>query len=502
MNPILIGFIIYLLVVLVVGILAYNRTSTQKAFILGDRKLGPWVIAFSERASGESAWLLVGLPGAAFAAGFVQLWTAVGCCAGILFSWTVVARRLRKEVGRTDSLTLPDYFHLRFPETKGWLRLVASVIITFFFTFYVASQFNAAGKVLDTTFGDFMVELQNFFARGGLAMQTTTIGMLIGAAIVLFYTTMGGFVAVAWTDVVQGIIMVFTCVVLPIVGVQALGGWHEVAMRLHHLDPKLLSVTEGQSGSAAFLGIIGGLSWGLGYMGQPHLLARFMAIRDSRDIRTGTLIAGWWAVPALWGAFLIGIIGLAHYGPDTLQDPERLMPILAQTLLPGWLAGIMISGAIAAMMSTADSQLLVTTSTLSEDVYHKMFKQEVTPERLASFSRLATLVVGILAFVLAIRSTDLVFAMVSFAWAGLSAAFGPALVLTLWWRRVSGYGVLAGMIGGALTVILWKSLGLDHTLTERVSGYVVALILVVVVSLLKPTPPHDISKASREGAPS
>jgi sodium/proline symporter len=180
------------------------------------------------------------------------------------------------------------------------------------------------------------------------------------------------------------------------------------------------------------------------------------------------------------------------------------MPTLAQTLLPGWLAGIMISGAIAAMMSTADSQLLVTTSTLSEDVYHKMFKQEVTPERLASFSRFATLIVGVLAFVLAIRSTDLVFAMVSFAWAGLSAAFGPALVLTLWWKRVSGYGVLAGMVGGALTVILWKTFGLDHTLTERVSGYFVALILVVAVSLMAPSPPPPearVFQVSREGAP-
>ena len=175
MNPILIGFVIYLLVVLVVGIVAYRRTTTQAGFILGDRKLGPWVIAFSERASGESAWLLIGLPGAAFASGFIELWTAIGCSAGILFSWMVIARRLRQEVGRTNSLTLPDYFHARFPETGGWLRLLASLIITFFFTFYVAAQFNAAGKVLDTTFGDFMVSLQSSFARGGLFVETNLL---------------------------------------------------------------------------------------------------------------------------------------------------------------------------------------------------------------------------------------------------------------------------------------------------------------------------------------
>jgi len=491
MNPILVGFIIYLLVVLVVGIIAYRRTTTQAGFILGDQKLGPWVIAFSERASGESAWLLIGLPGAAFASGFIELWTAIGCSAGILFSWMVIARRLRQEVGRTGSLTLPDYFHSRFPENARWIRLFASLTITFFFTFYVAAQFNAAGKVLDTTFGDFMVSLQSIFAHRGLLMETTTIGMIIGALIVLFYTTMGGFVAVAWTDVVQGIIMVFTCVVLPLVAIHAIGGWHELALRLHHMNPHLLSMVHGQSGTAAVVGVIGGLSWGLGYMGQPHLLTRYMAIRRVRDLRTGTLIAAWWAVPAFWGAFLIGVVGLATFGSGAFEDPERLMPILATTLLPGWLAGIMISGAIAAMMSTADSQLLVTTSTLSEDVYHKMFRQDAPPERLASFSRLATLVVGIVAFILAVRSTDLVFTMVSFAWAGLSAAFGPALLLTLWWKRVSGYGVLAGMVGGALTVILWKVTGLDENLTARFSGFVIALLLVIVVSLLMPSPRNN-----------
>jgi len=488
MNSILIGFIVYLCVVLVVGILAYRRTHTQEGFILGGRKLGPWVIAFSERASGESAWLLIGLPGAAYAMGFLQLWTAIGCCTGILFSWTVIAKRLRQEVGRTNSLTLPGYFQERFPETRGYLRLVSSLIITFFFTFYVAAQFNAAGKVLDTTFGDLMLSLRDFFISGGLTLETTTIGMLIGALIVLFYTAMGGFVAVAWTDVAQGILMVFTCVVLPMVGLNALGGWEGLAARLHEIDPDHLSLSHGTTGQAAFLGIIGGLSWGLGYMGQPHLLTRFMAIRRATEIRTGSLIAMWWAVPAFWGAFLIGIIGLATYGGTAFEDPERLMPILAQSLMPGWLAGIMISGAIAAMMSTADSQLLVTTSTLSEDVYHKMFKQEVTPERLATISRLATLTVGGVAFILAVRSTELVYTLVSFAWAGLSAAFGPALLLTLWWKRVSGHGVLAGMAGGALTVILWKMLGWDAWLTERVSGYVVAMILVVGVSLLKPPP--------------
>jgi Na+/proline symporter len=247
-----------------------------------------------------------------------------------------------------------------------------------------------------------------------------------------------------------------------------------------------LSITGGQSGWDAVLGVIGGASWGLGYMGQPHLLTRYMAINKVSEVRTSTLIATWWAVPALWGATLIGIVGLGYYGQGSLSDPERLMPLLAQEVMPGWLAGIMISGAIAAMMSTADSQLLVTTSTLSEDLYHKLLHRESTPQQLAVFSRIATLIVGVLGFVLAVKSSDFVFRMVSFAWSGLAAAFGPQLLLTLWWKRTTGLAVLVSMIGGTLTVILWRAFHLDQTVvTERVSGVAVAAVLVVLVSLLE-----------------
>ncbi len=488
MNPILIGFVVYLVVVMVVGVWAFRRTQSQAAFVLGDRKLGAWVIAFSERASGESAWLLIGLPGVALASGFLELWTVIGCTTGILVSWTFVAPRLRAEVGRTDSLTLPDYFRQRYPDTHESIRIAGALIITFFFTFYVASQFNAAGKVLDTTFGEQLTGLQGFVQGAlGVTLTTTELGMAIGTLIVLFYTTMGGFVAVAWTDVVQGILMVFTCVALPIVGWFTFGGSEQLLPAIRAQGEGLLSTTGGLDAGQAALGIIGGLSWGLGYLGQPHLLMRYMAIRSTKEIRTSRLIAIWWAVPAFWGAFMIGIVGLGAYGQSAFEDPERLMPFMAQTLLPGWLAGIMISGAIAAMMSTADSQLLVTTSTLSEDVYHKLLRRPSTPEQLAIFSRAATLVVGVVAFVLAITSTDVVFRMVSFAWSGLSAAFGPGLLLTLWWKRCSGAGVLAGMIGGTVTVVLWRQLGLDAHLTERVSGVAVATLLVVIFSLLRPS---------------
>jgi len=484
MSPILTGFVIYLGVVLLVGLFAYRRTTTQSGFLLADRKLGPWVIALSERASGESAWLLVGLPGAAMTAGMVEMWTAIGCCSGILFSWTFVATRLRSEVGRTQSLTLPDYFKQRFPECHDWIALCASLIITFFFTFYVAAQFNGAGKVLDTTFGEMTGSLQGMLANMGISVETTTVGMLLGALIVLFYTAMGGFLAVAWTDFVQGLIMVFTCIVLPIAAFIHFGGSEMLVPAITRRDPGLMSMTGGQSGIDAVLAVIGGASWGLGYMGQPHLLSRYMAISSTAEIRKGMLIAAWWAVPAFWGAALIGVIGLGAYGAGTIEDPERLMPMMAQQVMPAWLAGIMISGAIAAMMSTADSQLLVTTSTLSEDIYHKLLRRNhsPSPEQLAKFSRGMTLVVGALAFVLATRASDTVYKMVSFAWSGLGAAFGPQLVLTLWWRRTTGYGVLSGMLAGTFAVGVWRQL--DFALTERVGGVLVALVVTIVVSLL------------------
>jgi sodium/proline symporter len=334
-----------------------------------------------------------------------------------------------------------------------------------------------------------LLTLQGWLGTVGLSLETTTIGMLIGTIIVLFYTAMGGFVAVAWTDVVQGMIMVFTCVVLPIVGWIKLGGNDVLLPRLLE-QSSALSLTGGKGGVQAFIAVLGGLSWGLGYMGQPHLLTRYMASRSTSDIRTSRLIAIWWAVPAFWGAFMIGIVGMAAFGVDQFEDPERLMPFMAQAVMPGWLAGIMISGAIAAMMSTADSQLLVTTSTLSEDIWHKLLRRDSSPVSLARFSRVATVIVGLLAFALAVTSSGLVFSMVSFAWSGLSAAFGPALLLTLWWKRCTGTGVLAGMIGGTVSVVLWRWLGGNDFLSERVAGFAIALALVLGVSLLTDAKPR------------
>ncbi len=470
MDPILAGFILYLLGILIVGFLTVRLTRTLDDYILAGRKLNYWVVAFSERASGESAWLLIGLPGLAWASGFSALWPAVGCTFGILFSWVFIAKPLRDQSEKYSAITLPDFFEARLGDDSRLLRVVSMLIIVFFFTMYVSAQFLAAGKVLNATFG-----ISHLW------------GMAIGAVIILFYTMMGGFFAVAWTDLVQGILMLVTLVFLPVLALYELGGFDALAARLNEINPALVTITEGKSGWEMWSVIIGGLAIGLGYMGQPHLVTRFMAIRNPVALKKGSLVAVIWAILAFWGAVLVGIFALGLFGTG-FEDQEQVMPFMTKALFPAWIAGILISGAIAAMMSTADSQLLVSTSAVSEDIYHQMIDKKASQKKLVMISRIATFCVGVVAFLLALTAEDTVYKFVLYAWAGLGASFGPALLLSLWWKGVTRWGVLAGMISGTLTVVLWKSVfGFSDFLYELVPGFVIALFLVLLVSVLTKT---------------
>jgi len=466
MQAILFGFVAYLIIILLAGILTFRLNRTLDDFILAGRRLGPWIVAFSERASGESAWLLIGLPGLALISGMNAFWPAIGCVSGILFSWLFISRRLRQSSEALGAITLPDFFESRFSDTSRLLRITATLIIVFFFTFYVSAQFLAAGKVLNAVFS-----IPHFW------------GMVIGACIILFYTMMGGFFAVAWTDFFQGLVMVVTLVVLPVAGIISLGGVTQWISGIGDKDPALLSLWGSDRGWTMMKVVLGGLGIGLGYMGQPHLLARFMAIRDPDRLRQGTAIALVWAVLSFSGAVLVGTVGILHF-QQTPADQEQVMPMLASALLPAWLAGIAISGAIAAMMSTADSQLLVTTSALSEDIYHRMIRPEAPEKRLLFLSRLGTVLVGAAAFFLAIRAEALVYDLVLYAWAGLGASFGPVLLLSLWWKGVTRQGALAGMLTGMATVLLWYNVPvLRHTLYELIPGFFLALLAVWCVSL-------------------
>ncbi len=468
MSITLLGFLIYLVLVLLVGFMTYHSNKSHEDFFIAGRKLNPWVVAFSERASGESAWLLVGLPGAALAAGFLHVWTALGCVLGIIFYWFVIAKDLRVQSEHFGAITLPNFFSEKLGEGGNLIRFFSSLIIVFFFTFYLAAQFNGAGKVLFVTFG-----IPQFW------------GIVLGAVVIIFYTMMGGFFAVAWTDFIQGIIMIGTLVILPVIGLIEIGETgHSLREAVHVAGPHYASLTGGATGLAAVSVVIGGLSWFFGYMGQPHLLTRFMAIKDSEKIKVSRRIAIAWAIPAFTGAFLIGLVGLAMYGEGHFQDVEQVMPALANDFLPAWLAGIFISGAIAAMMSTADSQLLVITSSVIEDFYHQTLKKDLSNRKMLFLSRVITVAVGLFAFVIAVTSTKLVFGLVSYAWSGLGASFGPALLLLLKWKRTNWQGVLAGMITGTFTTIIWSGIKvLDQALSVRFVSFVLAFLVIILVSL-------------------
>ena len=484
MNPLIPGLIIYSAIILYVGVRAARLNRTLDDYLLADRKLGPWVAAFSERASGESAWLLIGLPGLAFATGASAFWVGVGCCSGIAFSWFVVARRLREETGRCGSLTLADYFAARFGDPGHHLRLTATAIILFFFTFYVAAQFLAAGKVLHFYLG-----------------IPPVAGMAIGAVLILFYTAAGGLYAVCWTDLIQGIIMLLTLAILPLAVIAELGGPAVLHERLAALGGTKLSLAPGATGWAAFSGVAGSLAIGLGYMGQPHLVLRFMAISSPDEIAKGRLIAVGWALIAFFGAVLIGLAGLAWFGPDAIgpggliPDQEQLMPMMARHFMPSWLAVVMIVGAIAAMMSTADSQLLASASAISEDIYRRLINPDAPQDKLVALGRWATLGVGMVGFLLAWRADDFVYNMVLYAWAGLGAAFGPPLLLALHWRRTSRAGALAGFVSGTVVVIVWYNIAALHGLLyEMIPGFLVSLAATVLLSLARPdrSPPPNL----------
>ncbi len=412
--------------------MAFNKS--QEDYLLAGRKLGPWVTAFSERASGESAWLLLALPGAAISVGLGEAWTVIGITLGIIASWYLIAERLRKETEKYDALTIPEYLHRKYQDNSNVIRLFSAVIIAFFFTFYVSAQLHASGKVINSLFG-----------------LSPVNGIIIGAAVIISYTLMGGFFAVAWTDLLQGILMIGTLVILPIAGFLELqGSEYTLSDDLLQIGESNASFTMGRGGLAAVSVILGGLSWGLGYLGQPHLLIRYMAIRNPIDVKKARTIAILWALPGITGAFLIGLVALNYYGPEYFNyfDVEQAMPLLALELLPPVFAGLLISGAVAAMMSTADSQLLVSTSAITEDFIHQYLGINISNKALVRLSRFTIVILGLFAFGIAYLSElqqRNIFGVVSYAWSGLGSAFGPALLLSLWWSDTTRKGIIAGL---------------------------------------------------------
>jgi sodium/proline symporter len=468
MSVIFVSFVLYTLAIMMLGVYSarYAR-QTSADFLLARRGLGAWVAALSSAASAESGWVTLGLVGISFKTGIGALWIVPGTVLAFLFNWIVVANRLRRTSLKRGTLTIPDVLASPYEGIAAMLiRLSAILIILSMLTAYVAAQLNAAGKTFEATFG-----------------WTYSAGVLAGASIVLIYTVTGGFRAVSWTDVAQAILMVAAVLLLPIVLVVHAGGIVEVWARLQSLEAGsgLTQPFAGKTGLAliGFLAVWLGVP--LGYPGQPHVLIRFMAIRDEAAVRRGAVISTVWIFLLFSGAVGLGIVARAVYGE--LPDPEKVLPIAAADFLPGALAGMTIAAVLAAICSTADSQLLVSASAVTHDLYVRLLGREPDEPRRFTANRLVVLLIGIIATLVAAAEVRTVFDFVLYAWAGLGAAFGPALILTLMWRRTTGWGVLGGILVGFVTAIVWRQT-LHHQLYELVPAFAFAFAAVVLVSLL------------------
>jgi sodium/proline symporter len=478
MSVIIIAFIVYLIILIIIGIWSSHFNKTLDDFLIAGRKLGTWPVAISAEASDMSGWLVMGLPGRAFNLGISALWTSIACALGTLFNWSIIAKRFRIFTEKLRSLTIPDYLEDRFKDDTHLIRIISTIIITIFMVAYVSVQLVASGIILSETFG-----------------WDYNSALILGFAIITFYTLMGGFFAVVWTDVFQGLLIVGILVILPILGIIKLGGFGELFAQMGQVNADSLSPSYGFGGVLFIIFAISSMSWFFGYPGQPHVLTRYMAIKDEKKIWNSTLIGMTWVIISLWGAVLIGIIGLAMF--HDLPNPEKVMPLLAKTLLPEWGAGIVIAAITAAIMSTADSQLLVATSSVVEDVYRKMFNPGADQKKLIKYSRISVLFLSVIAFLLAVQG-GVIYFLVAFAWGGLAASFGPIMILSLWWKKTTKWGAIAGMISGTISVILWDKMGIAEIFANNLSSeliipgmfpaFFISLFTIIIISFYTKSP--------------
>ncbi|WP_022942660.1 sodium/proline symporter PutP [Psychromonas hadalis] len=472
-------FIAYLGLMLYIGYYAYQRTANSSDYFLGGRNLGPWPAALSAGASDMSGWLLLGLPGYAYAAGIESLWLAVGLLMGTWANWLISAKRLRTYSITTDNaLTLPEFISRRFNDQSKLVQTIAAFFILMFFLFYTSSGLVAGGKLFETVFG-----------------LNYTYAVIIGAVCVVSYTLFGGFLAVAWTDLVQGLLMSAALLIVPIATMQ--GGFGQLSADLSAINPELLTLWNGIDGKPlSWIAIVSLLAWGLGYFGQPHILARFKATRSNADLVTARRIAVIWTAISMVGAVLVGLVGLIYVQgnlAEGLVDGEKIFMLLVNAMFHPIIAGILLAAILAAIMSTADSQLLVSSSALAEDFYKQLIKPDATTEQVMLVGRLGVIALSLLALFLAMNPDSSVLGLVSYAWAGFGAAFGPVIILSLYWKRMNRNGALAGILVGGITIVIWKQLtGGIFELYEIVPGIIFATTAIVVASLATKAPEQAV----------
>ena len=506
------SFAVYLAVMLWIGFFFSKKQESLGDYYLGGRRMNKWVVALSAQASDMSGWLLMGLPGAIFVGGFSEAWIGIGLLVGTYLNWKIVAHRLRRYSQVCgDSITIPDFICNRFRDKSGVSRIIAAVIILVFFTFYTASGFVSCAKLFTTTFG-----IPETVSVLGLTMTGYSLCLWVGALVVVAYTLLGGYMAVCWTDFIQGTLMFVAIVLVPAIVVCNAGGFAATVDGLNQINPYLQSLFTSASTMKAtgFIGLASCLAWGLGYFGMPHILVRFMSIDNPAEVKGSRRIAMTWVTISLAAATVIGLVFhlyLKQKGltlADVGGDPEKCFMIMingifANGFLVRVFAGVLLSAIMAAIMSTADSQLLVSASSFSNDLYKVVLRKKASNKELIFVSRLAVLAVAVVAIVMAMNTQSeffkVVMKMVSFAWAGFGAAFGPLILLALFWKRTNLAGAISGMVVGAATCFVWKFVLSEQAaaheifgLYELVPGFVLSFVVTVVVSLVTKKPSQEM----------
>ncbi|MDK2598284.1 sodium/proline symporter PutP [Pseudoalteromonas obscura] len=482
----MISLALYFAAMLAIGLYAYRKsTDDVSGYMLGGRNLPPSVAALSAGASDMSGWILMGLPGAMFLTGFSSTWIAVGLVIGAFLNYLLVAPRLRvyTEVAN-DAITIPDYFANRFEDNSNALRIVSAIVIIVFFTLYTSSGVVAGGKLFENSFG--------------MSYET---GLYVTTGVVVLYTLFGGFLAVSLTDFVQGCIMFIALVLVPLVTFSLLE--QPLSATLNELNPEMLTWV----GAGGVIGIISAMSWGLGYFGQPHIIVRFMSVRSVKDMPTARNIGMSWMVVATIGAITTGLFGAAyaHENNIVVKDAETIFLVLSELLFHPLIAGFLLAAILAAIMSTISSQLLVSSSSLTEDFYKVFIKPNATDKELVLVGRISVAAVSVLAIYLAHDRESTILSLVSNAWAGFGAAFGPLVLFSLFWKRMNFSGALAGMVVGATTVLVWiyapftiAGQSPSGFIYEIVPGFIAASIAIVVVSLMTSPPSTTIEEKFEE----
>lgn len=468
----IITFVLYLMLVMGVGLVAYFATRNLSDYVLGGRKLGGAVAALSAGASDMSSWLLMGLPGAIYLSGLRQIWVVIGLVLGAYCSWKFVAKPLRiySEVAK-DSVTVPAYLDNRFRDTSKMIRLIAALATLIFFIFYIASGLLASGVLLSLTF-----------------KMDYHIALWLGAAIIMLYTTIGGFLAVSWTDFFQGTLMLFCLLLVPFFAMQNMGGWDVGIQKLLAVKPDYFEWTK----DLTPMKLMSLFSWGLGYLGMPHILVRFMAVKTPKEIPLARMVCMWWMSLSMVGAVLVGMVGAIHFCHCPLDNHETVFMALGEQVFSPWIMGIILAAILSSSMCAVDSQMLAASSAITEDIYRALIRPKASQRELMWIGRGTVALIALIAIYIAAKQSHSIMDLVAFAWAGLGATFGASVVFSLFWRRCTRNGVVAGMLLGITTVIIWRFLDFHLWMYELLPGFLVSSLAVVIVSYFDNEPSAEV----------